>query len=77
MSGYGQEQSATAALDARRASSSSPTDAPRVIYVNGLGDYDTHQGEATRHPALMRDLDAGLDTFFDTLDPPVCPSAWS
>ena len=42
--------------------------APRVIYVNGLGDYDTHQGEAQRHPVLMQDLDAGLETFFTTLD---------
>ena len=39
-----------------------------MIYVNGLGDYDTHQGEATRHPALMRDLDAGFDAFFGALD---------
>ncbi|MDQ1431884.1 MAG: hypothetical protein QOF40_2486, partial [Actinomycetota bacterium] len=42
--------------------------APRVVYVNGLGDFDTHQGEAQRHPSLMRDLDAGLETFFTTLD---------
>ena len=42
--------------------------APRVIYVNGLGDYDTHQGEATRHPALMRDLDAGVDAFLAALE---------
>ncbi len=42
--------------------------APRVIYVNGLGDYDTHEGEAQRHPALMQDLDAGLEGFFTTLD---------
>ena len=42
--------------------------APRVIYVSGLGDYDTHQGQAQRHPALMTDLDAGLETFFTTLD---------
>jgi uncharacterized protein (DUF1501 family) len=42
--------------------------APRVIYVSGLGDYDTHQGQAQRHPALMADLDAGVDAFFTTLD---------
>jgi uncharacterized protein (DUF1501 family) len=36
--------------------------------VNGLGDYDTHQGEAERHPALMRDLDAGIETFFAAVD---------
>jgi uncharacterized protein (DUF1501 family) len=41
---------------------------PRVIYVNGLGDYDTHQGEAQRHPALMEDLDAGLESFFTALE---------
>ena len=41
---------------------------PRVVYVNGLGDYDTHQGEAERHPALLADLDAGIESFFTTLD---------
>jgi uncharacterized protein (DUF1501 family) len=65
--GYGQEQSATAAL-ALAAQLVVADHAPRVIYVNGLGDYDTHQGEATRHPALMRDLDAGIDAFFGALD---------
>ncbi|MEX2100052.1 MAG: DUF1501 domain-containing protein [Acidimicrobiia bacterium] len=42
--------------------------APRVIYLSGLGDYDTHQGQAQRHPVLMSDLDAGLETFFGTLE---------
>jgi len=42
--------------------------APRIVYVNGLGDYDTHQGEAQRHPALMEDLDAGIESFFTALD---------
>jgi uncharacterized protein (DUF1501 family) len=65
--GYGQEQSATAALTLA-AQLVVADHAPRVIYVNGLGDYDTHQGEATRHPALMRDLDTGLDAFFGALD---------
>ena len=65
--GYGQEQSATAALTLA-AQLVVADHAPRVIYVNGLGDYDTHQGEATRHPALMGDLDAGLDAFFAALD---------
>jgi uncharacterized protein (DUF1501 family) len=41
---------------------------PRVVYVSGLGDFDTHQGQAQRHPQLMADLDAGLDAFFATLD---------
>ncbi len=41
---------------------------PRVIYVSGIGDYDTHQGEAQRHPALMAELDEGIDSFFATLE---------
>ena len=41
---------------------------PRVIYVSGLGDYDTHQGQAQRHPSLMADLDEGIEAFFTTLD---------
>jgi uncharacterized protein (DUF1501 family) len=66
-SGYGQEQGASAAL-ALAAQLVLAEHAPRVIYVNGLGDYDTHQGEAARHPALMRDLDAGIDAFLSTLE---------
>jgi uncharacterized protein (DUF1501 family) len=65
--GYGTEQSAADALDLA-AQLVVSDHAPRVIYVNGLGDYDTHQGEATRHPLLMRDLDAGLDAFFATIE---------
>lgn len=65
--GYGQEQSATAALTLA-AQLVVAERAPRVVYVNGLGDYDTHQGEAARHPALLRDLDAGLAAFFGALD---------
>lgn len=42
--------------------------APRIIYVSGLGDYDTHQGQAQRHPALMTDLDAGLEVFFASIE---------
>ncbi len=41
---------------------------PRVIYVSGIGDYDTHQGQAQRHPALMAELDEGIDAFFSTLE---------
>src|SRR5207247_9428677 len=65
--GYGQEQGARGALTlaAQLVLDNHP---PRVSYVNGLGDYDTHQGEATRHPALMRDLDAGIDTFFTSVE---------
>jgi uncharacterized protein (DUF1501 family) len=65
--GYGQEQSATVALTLA-AELVVGDHAPRVVYVNGLGDYDTHEGEAARHPALMKDLDAGIDAFFSALD---------
>jgi uncharacterized protein (DUF1501 family) len=41
---------------------------PRVVYIHTLGDYDTHQGEAQRHPALMAELDAGIETFFASLE---------
>jgi uncharacterized protein (DUF1501 family) len=41
---------------------------PRVVYVTGLGDYDTHQGQAQRQPQLLRDLDGGLDTFFTAVE---------
>jgi len=40
---------------------------PRVIYVNGIGDFDTHQGQADRHPLLMQQLDEGIEQFFATV----------
>jgi uncharacterized protein (DUF1501 family) len=42
---------------------------PRVVYVNGIGDYDTHQGQAGRHPDLLAQLDGALDRFFTSLGP--------
>ena len=41
---------------------------PRIVYVSDLGDFDTHQGQAQRQPTLLRDLDAGLDSFFTTVE---------
>jgi uncharacterized protein (DUF1501 family) len=43
-------------------------DHPRVIHVHVEGDFDTHEGEAERHPALMGDLDAGVKAFLGKLD---------
>jgi uncharacterized protein (DUF1501 family) len=40
---------------------------PRVVYISGIGDFDTHQGQADRHPALMEQLDAGIEDFFTTI----------
>ena len=37
--------------------------------MNGLGDYDTHQGQAAAPPgAACAELDAGIDAFFTALD---------
>lgn len=41
---------------------------PKVVYLTGLGDYDTHQGQAQRRAALMADLDAGLDGFLAAVE---------
>jgi uncharacterized protein (DUF1501 family) len=41
--------------------------APRVIYITGVGDFDFHEGQAQRHPALMSELDAGIEAFFTGL----------
>jgi uncharacterized protein (DUF1501 family) len=38
--------------------------APRVIYITGVGDFDFHEGEAQRHPALMSELDTGIEALF-------------
>jgi uncharacterized protein (DUF1501 family) len=43
-------------------------DHPRVIHVHVEGDFDTHEGEAQRHPALMTELDAGIKAFLSALD---------
>jgi uncharacterized protein (DUF1501 family) len=40
---------------------------PRVVYVSGIGDFDTHQNQAQTHPALMSELDDGIDAFFTAL----------
>jgi len=42
--------------------------APRVIYVHGFGDFDTHEGQANRHSELMADLNASLSSFFATIE---------
>lgn len=42
--------------------------APRIVYVQAAGDFDTHQGQAARHDALMRQLDEGVAAFLATLD---------
>jgi uncharacterized protein (DUF1501 family) len=42
--------------------------APRVIYVHGWGDFDTHEGQATRHAEMMQQLDDALRTLFGAID---------
>lgn len=42
--------------------------APRVIYVHGWGDFDVHEGHASRHEEMMTALNDGLETFFGTVD---------
>jgi uncharacterized protein (DUF1501 family) len=37
---------------------------PRVVYISGIGDFDTHQGQADRHPLLLEQLDTGINDFF-------------
>ncbi len=39
-----------------------------MIHVHVEGDFDTHEGEADRHPALMADLDDGVKAFLAKLD---------
>ena len=63
---YG-DGSAASSLDlaARLVAAKEP---PKVVYVTNLGDYDTHQGQAARHQALLEDLDAGLARFFASVE---------
>lgn len=37
---------------------------PRIVYVNGIGDFDMHQGLADEHPVLLSQLDDGIDALF-------------
>jgi uncharacterized protein (DUF1501 family) len=40
----------------------------RVLHIPmGASEYDTHSAHATRHPALLEELDAGLSAFVDDL----------
>jgi uncharacterized protein (DUF1501 family) len=41
---------------------------PRVVLVHGWGDFDTHEGQITRHGDLMAELDAGIQAFFQIID---------
>ncbi|MBT8200851.1 MAG: DUF1501 domain-containing protein, partial [Acidimicrobiia bacterium] len=42
--------------------------APRVIYVHGFGDFDTHDNQSNRHGDLMAELNDGLQTFYSAVD---------
>jgi uncharacterized protein (DUF1501 family) len=42
--------------------------APRVLYIHGWGDFDTHESQASRHEEMMQQLDLGLRTLFDAID---------
>jgi uncharacterized protein (DUF1501 family) len=37
---------------------------PRVVYLHGWGDFDTHEGQATRHEEMMAQLNSGLAQLF-------------
>jgi uncharacterized protein (DUF1501 family) len=41
---------------------------PRVIYVHGWGDFDTHKDQANRQSELLMQLDVALQSFFATVD---------
>jgi len=41
---------------------------PRVIYVHGWGDFDTHEGQESRHQDMMEQLNAALQTLFAAVE---------
>ncbi len=41
---------------------------PKVVYVHGYGDFDTHENQRAVHDRMMAELDAGIETFFSTLE---------
>ena len=64
---YASDGSATDAFGVAARLVTAPTP-PKVVYLTGLGDYDTHQGSVARRTALMRDLDTGLSAFLATIE---------
>ncbi len=42
--------------------------APRVIYLHGMGDFDTHENLVSRQAALMTDINSGIKTFYEIID---------
>jgi uncharacterized protein (DUF1501 family) len=42
--------------------------APRVIYLHGWGDFDTHEGQSDRHAAMMSQLNAAFEQLFAALE---------
>ena len=42
--------------------------APRVIYVHGTGDFDTHDDQRSTHDELMTQFDRGVAEFFAAID---------
>ncbi|MDJ0923889.1 MAG: DUF1501 domain-containing protein [Acidimicrobiia bacterium] len=42
--------------------------APRVIYIHGWGDFDTHEGQQNRHGDMMEQLDTALRTLFAAIE---------
>jgi uncharacterized protein (DUF1501 family) len=64
-SGYGQSTVVASLAVAAQLIRSSL--APRVVYITGVGDFDVHEGEAQRQPALLSDLDQGIAGLFTDL----------
>lgn len=42
--------------------------APRVIYLHGMGDFDTHENLIARQAALMTDINNGIKIFYEIID---------
>ncbi|MDH3305995.1 MAG: DUF1501 domain-containing protein [Acidimicrobiia bacterium] len=41
---------------------------PQVLYVHGIGDFDTHENQTRRHGDMMADLDGAIGAFFGSLE---------
>lgn len=41
---------------------------PRVVFVHGNTDFDTHEDQLAVHGGLMQELDRGIARFFDIID---------
>lgn len=63
----GQRSDLARSIEVAAALATSPV-APRVIYIHGWGDFDTHEGQRDRHAEMMSQLNAAFEQLFAAVE---------